>query len=80
MNDYNRGVMPWAGKDSVGENSLVGQNIGYSLHSQEKSTTDLLDLMIKDIWYSQVFSFVVLTRIFNFYSVMENEIKFNEFS
>ena len=79
MNDYNRGVMPWAGKDSVGENSLVGQNIGYSLHSQEKSTSDLLNLMIKDIWYSQVFPSWYIA-IFNFYSVMENGIKFNEFS
>ena len=76
MNDYNRGVMPWAGKDSVGENSLVGQNIGYSLHSQEKSTSDLLNLMIKDIWYSQVFSFVVFSISTQLWKMKSNSMNF----
>ena len=56
MHDYNRGVKPWAGKDGVGlNNNLVGQNLGYSLHSLEKPTSGILDLIIKDDWYSQVF-------------------------
>ena len=56
MHDYNRGVKPWAGKDRVGMNdTLVGQNLGYSLHSLEKPTSDILDLIIKYDWYSQVF-------------------------
>ena len=59
MNDYNRGVKPWAGKDRVKDDNLVGQNLGYFLHAQEKNTSVLLDLIIKDQWYSQVFNLVV---------------------
>merc|ERR1719295_1882635 len=46
--------MPWAGKDSVGKSNLVGQNVGYTLHSKDKSTSNLLGQIIKDQWYSQV--------------------------
>ena len=59
MRDYNRGVLPWAGKDSVGDNNLVGQNNGYTLHSKDKATSNLLDQIIKDQWYSQVFTLVI---------------------
>ena len=59
MNDYNRGVKPWAGKVKVQDDNLVGQNLGYFLHAQEKNTSVVLDLIIRDQWYSQVFNLVM---------------------
>ena len=82
MRDYNRGVLPWAGKDSVGDNNLVGQNNGYTLHSKDKATSNLLDQIIKDQWYSQVFTLVIhshhLSNI-NFQLDMKDEIKLKTF-